>query len=78
MAKYRYLGSERTAIALPPEREGQPCGEVELIPDGEVELPADMPYVQRLFHKGLLVAIEPPAEPQPEQAIAPRKSKGDS
>lgn len=59
MARYLYTGIQ-TAISLPPKKEGDPAVEVPLIPHTEVELPADLPYVQRLVHKGLLQAVEVP------------------
>lgn len=68
MPKYRYLG-DRTAIAIPTDGKGETT-EVALIPNTEVELPADMPYVERLVAKGKLVAIA-----TAEVAIKPRTRK---
>ncbi|WP_088893203.1 hypothetical protein [Leptolyngbya ohadii] len=59
MPTYTYLG-ERTAIALPPEKEGDDPKEVALIPHQEIELPANLPYVQRLVALGLLKLVEAP------------------
>ena len=59
MPKYLYT-SQRTAIALPPKKEGDEPVDVPLIPNKEVELPADMAYVKRLIRKGQLKLIEAP------------------
>ncbi|HEY9737543.1 MAG TPA: hypothetical protein V6D06_14715 [Trichocoleus sp.] len=82
MPRYLYTGP-RTAISLPPKTEGQPPQEVALIPHQEVELPAELPYVQRLVSKSQLVAIadaepEAPAEPKPARRTTRTKEEGDS
>ncbi|MBD2261371.1 hypothetical protein [Pseudanabaena sp. FACHB-2040] len=83
MPRYLYSGP-RTAISLPPASEGQPPQEVALVPHQEVELPAELPYVQRLVGKGQLVAIaaepEAEAEPKPTRSRTTRttKEEGDS
>ncbi len=69
MPTYTYLG-ERTAIALPPENDGEQPKEVALIPHQTVELPADLPYVKRLVALGLLKPVEAP------KAAKPTKTEG--
>lgn len=58
-AKFTYTGI-RTAIALPPEKEGEPPRDVPLIPHQEVELPDDMAIVQRMERQGVLQRLEAP------------------
>lgn len=67
MPTYKYFGIQ-TAIALPPEKEGEPAKEVQLIPHAEVELPADLPYVQRLVSKSLLVPVATSAKKTRKEA----------
>ena len=56
MKKYLYTGVQ-TAIAVPKSADGEEVVDVALIPHEQVELPEDMPYVQRLVAKGLLTAV---------------------
>ncbi len=65
MPLYLYLG-ERTAITLPPEKEGDEPKEIALIPHSQVELPESLPYVQRLVGLGLLKPEAAPKTAKPK------------
>ncbi|MDX2215519.1 MAG: hypothetical protein SFY66_19805 [Oculatellaceae cyanobacterium bins.114] len=71
MPLYTYLGVQ-TAITLPPASEGETPQEVQLIPHAQVELPEDLPYVQRAIAKNLLIPVEAP------KPVKSRKSEAES
>lgn len=72
MPKYVYTGP-RTAIAIPPKKDGEQPVDVPLIPNTQVELPADMPYVKRSVAKGTLTPVT-----APQKASRSRNSKAEA